>query len=106
MSAPLRSISVDMQGEKRGREDLGYTALLLAGLGALVALGLLGVPVATAILFLFGVAAVGVVLYAVGVIVAGHRQAVARRRRRRAQRAGAPAAPAPVPVPARLRSPA
>ncbi len=85
--------------------DVRYVALLLAGLCALVGLGLLGLPVATAILLIFGAGLVGVFLYAVGVIAAGHRQAVARRRRR-AERAAGPAAAVPVPVPARLRSPA
>jgi uncharacterized protein (DUF2062 family) len=90
-----------MQGETR------YSALLLAGVACLVALGLVGLPVATAILSLFAATAVGVVLYGLGVIVVGHRQAVARRRRRRrAERAAAGTATAPVPVPARIRSPA
>jgi uncharacterized membrane protein YbhN (UPF0104 family) len=89
-----------MQGETR------YTALLLVGLCGLLALGLLGLPVATAILFAFAAALVGIVLCGLGAIVAGHHQAVARRRRRGAERAGAPTSAAPVPASARLRSPA
>ncbi len=85
---------------------IGYSLALLAGIVGLVALGLLGLPVETAVLLLFAAAALGAVLYAVGVIAAGHRQAVARRRRRRRAERAVSAPTAPVPRPARIRSPA
>jgi uncharacterized membrane protein YqjE len=96
-SAPIRSITVDVEAEKSTGKL--YSLLLLGGLAALVGLGLIGLPVATAILFAFAGAIVGLLGWAAWEIAAGHRQAVARRRRRRAT------AP-PVPAPARLRSPA
>jgi hypothetical protein len=97
---------MDMEGEKR--PGIAYSLLLLAGLLALVGLGLAGLPVTTAILLAFAAAVLGIGLYAAWEIAAGHRQAVARRRRRAAKTAAgvASAAAAPVPQPARLRSPA
>jgi len=71
-----------------------YSLLLIGGLLVLVGLGLIGLPVATAILLAFAAAVLGVFLYAVWEIAVGYRQAAARRRR----------AAAPVQAPARLRS--
>ncbi|MFN8217557.1 MAG: hypothetical protein U0R71_13275 [Solirubrobacterales bacterium] len=89
---------MEMEGEKQtGRL---YSALVLGALLALIGLGMIGIPVATAILFLFAAALLGVCGWAALEIAAGHRQAVARRRRRRA------AAPPSVPRSPRLRSPA
>lgn len=57
-----------MDGEKRGSAT--YALLLLGGLIALVGLGLIGVPVATAILFLFAAAALAIVVWGVCGILA------------------------------------
>lgn len=66
--APIRSITVDMEGERHG--GALYSLLLLAGLGGLIGLGLIGLPVASAILLAFGAVAVAIVVWGVCGILA------------------------------------
>jgi uncharacterized membrane protein YbhN (UPF0104 family) len=85
--------------DERRQVGIGYALALCAGFAALLALGLLGLPVRTAILLALAALPVLALLYALGVIAAGRRRALARRRRRTGRVSSARAA-------ARLRSPA
>lgn len=61
-----------MENERKNG-GLGYSLALLAGLLGLVALGLLGLPVTTVILFAFAAAVAGAVLYGLWDVLAHHR---------------------------------
>lgn len=55
-----------METKSKDRVGSGaYSALLVLGLFALIALGLIGLPVTTVVLALFGAATLGAVVFAV-----------------------------------------